>query len=78
MKIFCFRWRDLIDQETAPLSLDWDDPASFIGQDLPWMSGLRTRLQANIASKLNPLKCCSPIIVDEFARLSHHLRLLYM
>ena len=25
-----------------------------------------------------PLKCCSPIIVDEFARLSHHLRLIYI
>lgn len=61
------------------------------------MTGLKSRLQANIASKFNvrfslsvlpchediadgsqPLKCCSPIIVDEFARLSHHLRLIYM
>lgn len=59
---------------------------------MPW---LKSRLQANIASKLNvstatptcptpqlttlqPLKCCSPIIVEEFARLSHHLRLLYI
>ncbi|KAL2260863.1 hypothetical protein VTK26DRAFT_5026 [Humicola hyalothermophila] len=76
--IFCFRWRDLLDRDSVPPSLDWDDPASFIGQDLPWMTGLRSRLQANIASKLNPLKCCSPIIVDEFARLSHHLRLIYI
>jgi RNA polymerase I-specific transcription initiation factor RRN3 len=36
-----------------PPSLDWDDPASFIGQDLPWMTGLKSRLQANISSKLN-------------------------
>ncbi|KAK0632018.1 RNA polymerase I-specific transcription initiation factor RRN3 [Immersiella caudata] len=76
--IFCFRWRDLIDRDLLPPSLDWDDPASFIGQDLPWMPWLRSRLQANIASKLNPLKCCSPIIVEEFARLSHHLRLIYI
>ncbi|KAK0731682.1 RNA polymerase I-specific transcription initiation factor RRN3 [Lasiosphaeris hirsuta] len=76
--IFCFRWRDLIDRELCPPTLDWDDPASFIGQDLPWMAGLRTRLQANISNKLNPLKCCSPFIVDEFARLSHHLRLIYI
>ncbi|KAK0630175.1 RNA polymerase I-specific transcription initiation factor RRN3 [Bombardia bombarda] len=76
--IFCFRWRELIDRDLAPKNLDWDDPASFIGQDLPWMTGLKTRLQANIASKLNPLKCCSPVIVDEFARLSHHLRLIYI
>jgi RNA polymerase I-specific transcription initiation factor RRN3 len=85
----------LIDRESAPESLDWDDPASFIGQDLPWMPWLRPRLQANIASKFNvgsltfvlehamltrpkPLKCCSPVIVEEFARLAHHLRLLYI
>ncbi|KAL2199245.1 RNA polymerase I-specific transcription initiation factor RRN3-domain-containing protein [Corynascus similis CBS 632.67] len=76
--IFCFRWRDLIDQDLVPSNLDWDDPASFIGQELPWMTGLKSRLQANIGSRLNPLKCCSPIIVDEFARLSHHLRLMYI
>lgn len=93
-----------------------------MGQDLPWMDGLRTRLLENINSKLNvsfflhdpprpltlfsqlgrsfqifdisafrevaltfivspdqqPLKCCSPVIVEEFARLSHHLKLMYM
>ncbi|KAK3329354.1 RNA polymerase I-specific transcription initiation factor RRN3 [Apodospora peruviana] len=76
--IFCFRWRELIDRDLLPLNVEWDDPASFIGQDLPWMDGLRTRLRDNIASKLNPLKCCSPVIVDEFARLSHHLRLMYI
>jgi RNA polymerase I-specific transcription initiation factor RRN3 len=43
----------LIDQDLLPPSLDWDDPASFVGQDLPWMVGLKTRLQANIGSKLN-------------------------
>jgi len=76
--IFCFRWRDLIDRQALPPNLEWDDPNSLFGQELPWMKNLRTRLQANIASKLNPLKCCSPIIVDEFARLSHNLKLLYM
>ncbi|KAK4230523.1 RNA polymerase I-specific transcription initiation factor rrn3 [Podospora fimiseda] len=76
--IFCFRWRDLIDRESLPSSLDWDDPASFLGLDLPWMPELKERLQRNIGSKLNPLKCCSPAIVDEFARLSHHLGLIYI
>ncbi|KAL1844311.1 hypothetical protein VTJ49DRAFT_2368 [Mycothermus thermophilus] len=76
--IFCFRWRDLIDRDLVAVSLDWDDPASFIGRDLPWMRGLKARLQAHISSKLNPLKCCSPFIVEEFARLSHHLRLMYI
>jgi RNA polymerase I-specific transcription initiation factor RRN3 len=27
---------------------------------------------------LKPLKCCSPAIVEEFAKLSHHLRLIYI
>lgn len=76
--IFCFRWRDLIDRELLPPSLDWDDPASFIGHQLPWMDGLRERMKSNVYGKLNPLKCCSPAIVDEFARLSHHLKLLYI
>ncbi|KAK5663302.1 hypothetical protein OQA88_3730 [Cercophora sp. LCS_1] len=76
--IFCFRWRDLIDRDLAPASIGWDDQASFIGHDLPWMPFLKQRLQVNIAAKLNPLKCCSPLIVDEFARLAHHLGLIYI
>ncbi|KAK1752417.1 RNA polymerase I-specific transcription initiation factor RRN3 [Echria macrotheca] len=76
--IFCFRWQDLIDREQLHPSLDWDDPASFFGHDLPFMPWLQPRLQENIRSRLNPLKCCSPPIVDEFAKLSFHLRLLYI
>ena len=51
--IFCFRWRDLMDRDLVPSGVDWEDPTSFLGRDLPWMPGLRTGLQANIASKLN-------------------------
>lgn len=61
--IFCFRWRDLIDRDLLPPTLDWDDPASFIGQELPWMAGLKSTLQANIGSKLNvsyPLATVTP------------------
>nr|CDP23080.1 Putative RNA polymerase I-specific transcription initiation factor rrn3 [Podospora anserina S mat+] len=76
--IFCFRWRDLLDQGALPDNVDWDDPASFLGQDLPWMPDLKKRMHANIASKLNPLKCCSPVIVEEFAQLAHHLGLMYI
>lgn len=35
-------------------------------------------LHQAIYSKLNPLKVCSPAIVSEFARIAHHLRLLYV
>jgi RNA polymerase I-specific transcription initiation factor RRN3 len=31
-----------------------------------------------LLTALKPLKCCSPVIVEEFARLSHHLRLIYI
>ena len=76
--LFCFRWRDLVDLELSSPRIDQDDPASFLGQDLQWMDGFRRRLQANIYSKLNPLKVCSPVIVSEFAKLSHHLGLMYI
>ena len=29
-------------------------------------------------SKLNPLKICAPPIVQQFARMSHHLRFMYV
>jgi RNA polymerase I-specific transcription initiation factor RRN3 len=76
--LFCFRWRDLVNLESSSRRIDRDDAASFLGQDLEWMDGLKTRLQANIYSKLNPLKICSPVIVQEFAKLSHHLGLMYI
>lgn len=76
--LFCFRWRDLIDLENSSPRIDPEDPASYLGQDLDWMTGLKTGLTNNIFSKLNPLKVCSPGIVAEFAKLSHHLGLMYI
>ncbi|OIW35041.1 RNA polymerase I-specific transcription initiation factor RRN3 [Coniochaeta ligniaria NRRL 30616] len=76
--LFCFRWRDLIDLENSSPRIDPEDPASYLGQDLDWMMGLKSGLQNNIFSKLNPLKVCSPGIVAEFAKLSHHLGLMYI
>jgi RNA polymerase I-specific transcription initiation factor RRN3 len=76
--LFCFRWRDLIDLENSSPRIDPDDPASYLGQDIEWVHGLKSGLQNNIFSKLNPLKVCSPGIVAEFAKLSHHLGLMYI
>ena len=77
--IFCFRWADLIDEDASSSRVDRDDPTSYIGADLTWMSGLKERLQVHIyRNKLNPLKVLSPVIVQEFARLCHHLNLLYI
>lgn len=68
--IFCFRWRDLCDSTDI---LEDDDPLAFVGQALEWMPGMKNVLYANIYSRLNPLKICSPPIVAEFAKIARHL-----
>ena len=73
--IFCFRWRDLIN--SSEISED-DDPMGFVAQDLNWTSGIKETLSRTIYSKLNPLKICSPLIVAEFAKISMHLRFMYV
>ncbi|KAI9680022.1 MAG: hypothetical protein M1817_005037 [Caeruleum heppii] len=74
--IFCFRWRDLLlDAEDY---LEDEDPTSFDGRDLTWAPGVKDILTRTIYSKLNPLKICSPSIVNEFARIAHHLRFIYI
>ncbi|MCJ1391177.1 hypothetical protein MMC18_004039 [Xylographa bjoerkii] len=74
--IFCFRWRDLeagpeeqADDEDIPLT---DDLAHI------WIPGIKETLAQNIFSKLNPLKVCSPTIVNEFAKISNHLGVVYV
>ncbi|MCJ1401574.1 hypothetical protein MMC11_004790 [Xylographa trunciseda] len=74
--IFCFRWRDLeagpeeqADDEDIPLA---DDLAHV------WIPGIKETLAQNIFSKLNPLKVCSPAIVNEFAKIANHLGVIYV
>ncbi|OAA62601.1 RNA polymerase 1 specific transcription initiation factor rrn3 superfamily [Niveomyces insectorum RCEF 264] len=74
--IFCFRWRDLVDAH--PDLVDPDEPATFVGQDLDWMPGLKLALTNIIYAAFNPLMVCSPPIVAEFAKLAHALRLMYV
>lgn len=74
--IFCFRWKDLV--VSAPEHIDVEDPLSYIGQDLDWGENTRRILKNNTHSKLNPLKVCSPGIVEEFAKLAHKLGLIYI
>lgn len=75
--IFCFRWRDLVDAYPDDV-VDPEDPASFIGKELEWMSGLKHALSNIIYSTFNPLMVCSPPIVAEFAKLAHSLHLMYV
>ena len=74
--IFCFRWRDLTTvgyDAAASLSVDDIDPDNTV-----FPQKIKEAFHNAIYSKLNPLKVCSQAIVMEFARIAHHLRLLYV
>ncbi|KAJ6466697.1 RNA polymerase I-specific transcription initiation factor RRN3 [Mycena vitilis] len=60
--IFCFRWRDLLEED-----LDVDDLVAKPGKD--WMPELGV-VQRIINSVLNPLKLCSPNVVGQFAHIA--------
>jgi RNA polymerase I-specific transcription initiation factor RRN3 len=67
-----------------PTSLDSDDEGLSAedilaeGRDLNWIAGLKDTLNKNMHSIMNPLKVCSSPIVGEFAKISNHLRFLYV
>ena len=73
--IFCFRWRDL--EYTTDDDFEDDEPEPY-AHDHHFKPGVKEALSANVFSKLNPLKVCSPAIVNEFARLAHHLGIIYL
>ncbi|KAI0920959.1 hypothetical protein AcV7_002954 [Taiwanofungus camphoratus] len=69
--IFCFRWRDL--QE------DQEDVDEFAATSVPvrkWMAELDV-LQRVVTSELNPLKVCSSNVVMQFARVAHATDFIY-
>ncbi|CAH0049815.1 unnamed protein product [Clonostachys solani] len=76
MYIFCFRWQDLV--ESAPEFVDPEDPASYLGHELDWTGSIRQGLSVHVFGKFNPLKVCAPVIVEEFAKLAHRLRFMYV
>ncbi|KAH9909030.1 RNA polymerase I-specific transcription initiation factor RRN3 [Xylariomycetidae sp. FL2044] len=76
MYIYCFRWQDLI--TSAPDEVDKDDLSSYLDQDLEWETEIKDIMRRNIYSKLNPLKVCSPVIVEQFAKLAHRFRFMYV
>ncbi|KAK8048880.1 RNA polymerase I specific transcription initiation factor RRN3 [Apiospora phragmitis] len=76
MYIFCFRWKDLIQE--VPEDVDEDELSSYLDQDITWIPDVKEVLRRNIYSKLNPLKVCSPAIVEQFAPLAHRLRFMYV
>jgi RNA polymerase I-specific transcription initiation factor RRN3 len=74
--IFCFRWRDLT---TAAADGDTADQVDELEPNqIAFPPKITAFLHKTIYSKLNPLKVCSPAIVAEFARITHHFQILYV
>ncbi|ETW83701.1 hypothetical protein HETIRDRAFT_380901, partial [Heterobasidion irregulare TC 32-1] len=73
--IFCFRWRDLLEDQGE----DVDEYSSVPGHgpDKKWMPELSI-VQRMATSLLNPLKHCSENVVLQFARISHATGLVYV
>ncbi|KAI9931514.1 hypothetical protein ASPWEDRAFT_49693 [Aspergillus wentii DTO 134E9] len=72
--IFCFRWRDLT---TAAMEGDTADQVDELEpEEIAFPPSVYEVLHRGIFSKLNPLKVCSPVIVSEFARITHHLQFI--
>jgi RNA polymerase I-specific transcription initiation factor RRN3 len=79
--IFCFRWRDLkVSAEDSytpsPRAMLYDDDG--VEQHPTFLPNVKETLFKHIHSPLNPLKVCSPIIVNEFARITEQLGLLFL
>ncbi|RMD45016.1 hypothetical protein DV735_g11, partial [Chaetothyriales sp. CBS 134920] len=82
--IFCFRWRDI----GSPESDDEDDQDELDDlttatterkvTKLHFEDSLRDAIHAAIYSPLNPLRVCTPVIVEQFAKLTFALELFYL
>lgn len=76
--IFCFRWRDV-----ASSSADLESDSEFdIDEEevetYHFPESLRDSLRTAIYSPLNPLRVCTPVIVEQFAKLTYALQLFYV
>ncbi|RMZ91738.1 hypothetical protein DV736_g1011, partial [Chaetothyriales sp. CBS 134916] len=81
--IFCFRWRDIgspeSDNEDDQDELD-DLTASTVVQPtkLHFEDSLHDAIHTAIYSPLNPLRVCTPVIVEQFAKLTFALEFFYL
>ncbi|KAI0832671.1 RNA polymerase I-specific transcription initiation factor RRN3 [Trametes gibbosa] len=69
--IFCFRWRDLLEDQD-----EVDEFAPAQGPAKKWMPELDV-VQRVVTSDLNPLKVCSTNVVMQFARVAHTTGFVY-
>ncbi|KPI38674.1 RNA polymerase I-specific transcription initiation factor rrn3 [Cyphellophora attinorum] len=75
--IFCFRWRDLASTRSDPDAED-DEVDGTEHTDYRFEERLTETLTMAMDSKLNPLRVCTPIIVDQFAKLTAALGLFFL
>jgi RNA polymerase I-specific transcription initiation factor RRN3 len=75
--IFCFRWRHLeeSDQETTDDFGDEDEHESSIRH---FPEFLTEALHKAIFSPLNPLRVCTPVIVEQFAKLAGAFQMFFL
>lgn len=74
--IFCFRWRDIASassDDESDFEIDDDEVETY-----HFAESFREALRAAIYSPLNPLRICTPVIVEQFAKLAHALQLFYV
>ena len=74
--IFCFRWRDIASSSSddgSDFEVDEEEIETF-----HFPETLRDSLRAAMYCTLNPLRVCTPVIVEQFAKLTHALQLFYI
>ncbi|KIW13677.1 hypothetical protein PV08_08868 [Exophiala spinifera] len=74
--IFCFRWRDVA-SSSSDYDSDYDNDEDEV-ETYQFPESLREALRAAMDSPLNPLRVCTPVIVEQFAKLTTALRLFYL
>ncbi|KIK67716.1 hypothetical protein GYMLUDRAFT_36459 [Collybiopsis luxurians FD-317 M1] len=78
--IFCFRWRDLLEdrdeEEANGAGAGAKGAVGFRGGGKKWMKQLDV-MRRVVNSVLNPLKVCSPGVASQFARVAHATDFLY-
>ncbi|KZT24585.1 RNA polymerase I-specific transcription initiation factor RRN3 [Neolentinus lepideus HHB14362 ss-1] len=72
--VFCFRWRDLVEEQEV--DVDELSPISASTPGKKWMPELSI-VQRVITSPLNPLKVCSANVVAQFARIAQATDFIY-
>lgn len=57
---------------------DLDEDEALLTASVIWPAHVKDSFNLHVHSRLNPLKVCAPEIVDEFARIAHHLSFMYV